>query len=119
MIVQEVFGFVKRDGPGEVVLSEAEAGSAGIGVQGKRAAAPLPLLPRCRRKDRGLLPLISATSKPCGLELACQPPRGRYLDSETSGCFADNSILDGLVVSSPVYVTLAFPSAFQCHHPER
>ena len=44
MIVQEVFGFVKRDGPGEVVRSEAEEVRRGLGVQGKGAAAPLPLL---------------------------------------------------------------------------
>jgi hypothetical protein len=34
MIVQEVFGFVKRDGPGEVVRSEAEEVRRGLGVAG-------------------------------------------------------------------------------------
>jgi hypothetical protein len=53
MIVQEVFGFVKRDGPGEVVRSEAEEVRRGLGVQGKGAAAPLPLPPRCRRDEWG------------------------------------------------------------------
>jgi len=53
MIVQEVFSFVKRGGPGEMVRSEAKAVGRGLGVQGKGAAAPLPLLPRCRRKDAG------------------------------------------------------------------
>jgi hypothetical protein len=51
MIVQEVFGFVKRDGPEEVVRSEAEEVRRGLGVQGKGAAAPLPLPPRCRRDE--------------------------------------------------------------------
>jgi len=32
MIVQEVFGFVKRDGPGEVVRSEAEEVRRGLGL---------------------------------------------------------------------------------------
>ena len=44
MIVQEVFGFVKRDGPAEVVRSEAEEVQRGLGVQGKGAAAPFPCL---------------------------------------------------------------------------
>ena len=40
MIVQEVFGFVKRDGPGEVVRSEAEEVQAGIGGAGERGGSP-------------------------------------------------------------------------------
>src|SRR5271165_5545668 len=61
MIVQEVFGFVKRDGPGEVVRSEAEAARRGLGVQGKGAAAPLPLHPRCRRDEWVSLIILSWT----------------------------------------------------------
>ena len=68
MIVQEVFGFVKRGGPGEMVRSEAEEVRRGLGVQGKGAAAPLPLLPRYRRKDHGPLPLISANLSSLGLK---------------------------------------------------
>jgi hypothetical protein len=41
MIVQEVFGFVKRGGPGEMIRSEAEEVRRGFGVQGKGAASPL------------------------------------------------------------------------------
>ncbi len=59
MIVQEVFGFVKRDGPGEVVRSEAEEVRRGLGVQGKGAAAPLPLPPRCRRDEWVSLIILS------------------------------------------------------------
>ena len=94
MIVQEVFGFVKRRCPGEMVRSEAEEVRRGLGVQGKGAATPLPLLPCCRRKDHRPLPFLSATSKSCGLELACQIPEVGFLDS---GCFADNSVLDDWV----------------------
>jgi hypothetical protein len=61
MIVQEVFGFVKRDGPGEVVRSEAEEVRRGLGVQGKGAAAPLPLPPRCRRDEWVSLIILSWT----------------------------------------------------------
>src|SRR5271166_1978295 len=61
MIVQEVFGFVKRDGPGEVVRSEAEEVRRGMGVQGKGAAAPLPLPPRCRRDEWVSLIILSWT----------------------------------------------------------
>src|ERR1039457_4474570 len=61
MIVQEVFGFVKRDGPGEVVRSEAEEVWRGLGVQGKGAAAPLPLPPRCRRDEWVSLIILSWT----------------------------------------------------------
>jgi hypothetical protein len=45
VIVEEVFGIVKLD------LSGAKRRQVrrGFGVQGKGAAAPLPLLPRCRR----------------------------------------------------------------------
>ena len=35
MIVQEVFGFVKQDGPGEVVRSEAEEVRRDWGCRGK------------------------------------------------------------------------------------
>ena len=45
----------------EAVRSEAEAARRGLGVQGKGAAAPLPLHPRCRRKDHGPL---QATADP-------------------------------------------------------
>ena len=61
MIVQEVFGFVKRDGPGEVGRSEAEEVRRGLGVQGKGAAAPLPLHPRCRRDEWVSLIILSWT----------------------------------------------------------
>ena len=61
MIVQEVFGFVKQDGPGEVVRSEAEEVRRGLGVQGKGAAAPLPLPPRCRRDEWVSLIILSWT----------------------------------------------------------
>ena len=61
MIVQEVFGFVKRDGPEEVVRSEAEEVRRGLGVQGKGAAAPLPLPPRCRRDEWVSLIILSWT----------------------------------------------------------
>src|ERR1039457_340966 len=61
MIVQEVFGFVKRDGPGEVVRSEAEELWRGLGVQGKGAAAPLPLPLRCRRDEWVSLIILSWT----------------------------------------------------------
>jgi len=61
MIVQEVFGFVKRNGPGEVVRSEAEEVRRGLGVQGKGAAAPLPLPPRCRRDEWVSLIILSWT----------------------------------------------------------
>ena len=46
MIVQEVFGIVNRKRP------ERSEGlvERGLGVQGKGAAAPLPLLPLCRRQ---------------------------------------------------------------------
>src|SRR5208283_2949985 len=50
VIVAQVFGIVKRDCP-----KRSGGGSAGIGVQGKGAAAPLPLLPCCRRKNHGPL----------------------------------------------------------------
>jgi hypothetical protein len=59
MIVQEVFGFVKRDGPGKVIRSEAEEVRRGLGVQGKGAAAPLPLPPRCRRDEWVSLIIVS------------------------------------------------------------
>jgi hypothetical protein len=61
MIVQEVFGFVKRDGPGKVIRSEAEEVRRGLGVQGKGAAAPLPLPPRCRRDEWVSLIIVSWT----------------------------------------------------------
>jgi hypothetical protein len=61
MIVQEVFGFVKRNGPGEVVRSEAEEVRRGLGVQGKGAAAPLPLPPRRRRDEWVSLIILSWT----------------------------------------------------------
>ena len=61
MIVQEVFGFVKRDGPAEVVRSEAEEVQRGLGVQGKGAAAPFPLPPRCRRDEWVSLIIVSWT----------------------------------------------------------
>jgi hypothetical protein len=41
MIVQEVFGFVKRDGPGEVVRSEVEAARRGLAGAGGRGGSPL------------------------------------------------------------------------------
>ena len=63
MIVQEVFGFVKRDGPGEVVRSETEEVGRGLGVQGKGAAAPLPLAPRCRRDEWVSLIILSWTDR--------------------------------------------------------
>ena len=52
LIVEQVFGIVKRDCP-----EQSGGGSARIGVQGKGAAAPLPLLPRFRRKDSWAVPL--------------------------------------------------------------
>ena len=61
--------------------SEAEAGRRGLGVQGKGAAAPLPLLPLCRRKDHGPLPLISATLNPLGLSWRANLPEPGFLDS--------------------------------------
>jgi hypothetical protein len=42
MIVQEVFGFVKRGGPGEMVRSEAQEVRRGLGCRGK---GPQPLCP--------------------------------------------------------------------------
>ena len=44
MIVQEVFGFVKRDGAGEVVRSEAEEVRRGLGCRGKGRQPLCPCL---------------------------------------------------------------------------
>jgi hypothetical protein len=40
VIVEEVFGIVKRDCPELIVRSEAEAGSAGIWGAGERGSSP-------------------------------------------------------------------------------
>src|ERR1019366_1465220 len=47
----------------------------GLGVQGKGAAAPLPLLPRCRRRESWGRSQHRRQLKLFGLEVACQLPR--------------------------------------------
>src|ERR1017187_8402157 len=104
MIVQEVFGFVKRDGPGEVVRSEAEEVWRGLGVQGKGAAAPLPLPPRCRRDEWVSLIILSWTDwvgvglfTPMNLVL-CTTQRilfsGESLEGHVNGGMGSNQLVD-------------------------
>src|ERR1019366_8277907 len=53
----------------------------GLGVQGKGAAAPLPLLPRCRRRNSwGAAPNISANLSCLGLKWLANFRKARFWD---------------------------------------